>query len=376
MTRALVVGGTGPSGPGVVNGLIARGFDVTILHSGQHEAEFDAAVEHIHADAHSLEALEAALAGRSFDVGIAMYGRLRLVAQALAGKTERVVAVGGVFYRGWINDQFHQSDNSNEADTSLPPYTFPPVPMPESAPMDDNPNNSFARAGVYSEQRLFELHGEGAFAATLMRFPRVYGERATAPIEWSIIRRALDRRSYIILPDGGLTLETKLYAGNASLGVLCAVDHPQQAVGEIFNVGDERPMTAGEWATVLSQAVGHEPQFISIPFDLARPAFPYARDPWTISHHVLDLTKIRQRLGYRPPLPPTETLSGTARYFSQNRPPPGGEMETQLGDPFDYEAEDHFVEEYRRFAERLAEVPFRGFKYRHPYRHPRSEAKP
>ena len=32
MTTALVVGGTGPTGPYIVNGLLKRGYEVTVLH--------------------------------------------------------------------------------------------------------------------------------------------------------------------------------------------------------------------------------------------------------------------------------------------------------------------------------------------------------
>ena len=47
--QALVIGGTGPTGHFIVNGLIARGFDVTILHTGRHEVdEIPPSVEHIH----------------------------------------------------------------------------------------------------------------------------------------------------------------------------------------------------------------------------------------------------------------------------------------------------------------------------------------
>ena len=35
--KALVVGGTGPTGPFIVNGLIERGYEVTIFHRGTHE---------------------------------------------------------------------------------------------------------------------------------------------------------------------------------------------------------------------------------------------------------------------------------------------------------------------------------------------------
>ena len=46
--KALVIGGTGPSGPFTVNGLLERGYEVTVLHGGQHEVEFSQPLEHIH----------------------------------------------------------------------------------------------------------------------------------------------------------------------------------------------------------------------------------------------------------------------------------------------------------------------------------------
>ena len=51
--RALVVGGTGPTGPFIVNGLRDRGYGVTIFHRGTHEIpEIPDEVEHIHGDPH------------------------------------------------------------------------------------------------------------------------------------------------------------------------------------------------------------------------------------------------------------------------------------------------------------------------------------
>ena len=47
MKTALVVGGTGSSGPFLVNGLQERGYAVTIFHRGTHEIpEIPANVEH------------------------------------------------------------------------------------------------------------------------------------------------------------------------------------------------------------------------------------------------------------------------------------------------------------------------------------------
>jgi Trk K+ transport system NAD-binding subunit len=76
--KALIIGGTGPTGHFIVNGMLRRGYDVAMLHTGRHEvAEIPPSVEHIHTDPFSEEALRAALGNRTFDLTIAAYGRLR-----------------------------------------------------------------------------------------------------------------------------------------------------------------------------------------------------------------------------------------------------------------------------------------------------------
>src|ERR1700759_4500309 len=93
--RALVIGGTGPTGPHVIRDLHRRGFSVALLHAGHHEVDLDAPLAaHIHADPHFRETLEPALGGQTFDVVVAQYGRLRVIADVLRGRTERLIAIG------------------------------------------------------------------------------------------------------------------------------------------------------------------------------------------------------------------------------------------------------------------------------------------
>src|SRR5208283_2771036 len=103
--NALVVGGTGPTGPLVVEGLSRRGYRVTILHSGKHEVEFTPPVEHLHGEPHFLDSLRDMLQGRSFDLVIGMYGRLRYLAEAIKGKTPRFIAVGGMPYEAFVEGE-------------------------------------------------------------------------------------------------------------------------------------------------------------------------------------------------------------------------------------------------------------------------------
>src|SRR5260370_33489490 len=94
--KALIVGGTGPSGPFLANGLIERGYKVTIFHRGTHEIpEIVPEVAHIHGDPHFRDTIEAALGDRTFDVGTTPYGPIRFAAPAPAGKPPSFPRLGG-----------------------------------------------------------------------------------------------------------------------------------------------------------------------------------------------------------------------------------------------------------------------------------------
>src|SRR3954470_21186841 len=94
---ALVVGGTGPTGPHVVRGLLARGHRVTILHTGRHESpQIDALVEHVHTDPFDATAVTDALGDRTFEVAVVMYGRLRELAGVVGRRVGKLVTVGGM----------------------------------------------------------------------------------------------------------------------------------------------------------------------------------------------------------------------------------------------------------------------------------------
>ena len=147
--KALVIGGTGPSGPHTVNGLIERGYDVTILHGGQHEVEFVQDVEHIHTDPHFAETLEPALAGRTFDLALATYGRMRIIANLLKGRTGRFIGVGGPAVYAPRDD----------------PRWGPlgqPVLVPEDSPRCDDPAGPrFNHLMWVTEETVMQAHRDG-----------------------------------------------------------------------------------------------------------------------------------------------------------------------------------------------------------------------
>jgi len=362
--KALIVGGTGPTGPHIIKGLLKRGYKVTIFHRGTHEIDLPPEVEHIHGDPHFLETIEAAIGKQTFDLVIAAYGRLRYLAQAMKRRTPRFIALGGVgVYKGFV-DSKHSS------------LIGMPVPTPEDSPLVTDPEtNRFAHLMVISEEAVMEAHREGFYNATLFRLPMVYGPRQPIPMEWSIIRRILDGRKFIVVPDGGLTLETRAYAENAAHAMLLAVDQPEKSYGQIYNVGDEKVLSLYEWVTLISNIMGYEWEIVNMPSMIARPSRPYLSYSGTSGHRVVDIAKIKRELGYRDLVPLGEAMRRTVQWYVENRPEPGGEVEQRLQDPFDYQAEDRLVDAYKESIKHLQEIPFSLEGRYHPYAHPKEPGK-
>ncbi|MBW1883458.1 MAG: NAD-dependent epimerase/dehydratase family protein [Deltaproteobacteria bacterium] len=330
--KALVIGGTGPTGPSVLHGLRERGFDTTILHSGAHEPpEVPRDVEHIHTDAYDPEKVREALEGRSFDLALVTYGRLRRHAELLKGRVGQFISIGGFpGYRGYMNAPLFQPAGM-------------PLPTREDGPKVSDPSED---EKGYRVARTEELVFDAQPDATHLRYPWVYGPRQPAPREWSIVRRILDRRPHIILADGGLSLSHFGYAENLAHAVLLAVDQPQKAAGQVYNCGDQEILTLRQVVDTLAQALGHEWEVVSMPWEIAIPARPLVAQPWT-THRVVSTAKIEAELGYRDIVSPREGLGRTARWLAENNPEPGGMEEIVIQDPFDYAAEDLLVDRYR-----------------------------
>ncbi len=341
---ALVIGGTGPTGHYMVNGLRRRGFRVAILHTGRHELdEIPDDVEHIHTDPYSPTELAAALGDRTFDVCIATYGRLRRTAEILAGRVGKFVSVGGVpAYRGYMHP-------SIDVPAGLPVPTREDAPVVDS-PVEDEKGYRIAR----TEEALFATQPEAAH----FRYPYVYGPYQLVPREWCIVRRVRDGRDVIILPDDGLTLQSFGYAENLAHAVLLAVDHPERSAGQIYNCCDEETLTLRQVVELVLLELDHPMRIVSMPHALAISARPLLMQPLP-THRVLDLAKLRTELGYRDVVPARQAIRRTARWLFEHPPPPGGLEETVLQDPFDYAAEDRLVDAWDTALRSLPDVPFR-----------------
>jgi len=362
--RALVIGGTGPTGPHIVDGLLERGFDVTIFHRGTHEATFAGPVQHLHGDPHFVDSARDVIGDRRFDLAIVTYGRTRVLLDVLAGRCEHVIGIGAInVYRG-----------ASEPSLCTPHGT--PLLVDERGPFVDVPPVTESAAELFSskifatELRAFELQDEGAFVTTWFRYPIIYGPRNIIPWEWSVLRRIEDGRKRIVVADGGLAIKTRAAGRNAAHAVLLAVDHPLTSGGQSYNCGDDQQYSVRQWIEMVALAAGGELEIVSVPSRLARPAWPLLPAHSTGSpHHLLDTTKCRHELGYRDAISTADALAESIAWYREN--PVTDDSHNNVDDLFDYEFEDQLLERYedamRGLEEELAiEPPTIVHHYAHP----------
>jgi nucleoside-diphosphate-sugar epimerase len=358
--RALVIGGTGPTGPYLVNGLLERGYQVSILHRGSHDSdEIPASVERIIGDPHFRETLKEALGARRFDLVIATYGRIRYIAEVIGEHTERLITVGGApGYRGLLN----------------PDRLFPAgmqTPVPEDAPrVASEEEFRFGYLVRVTEDAVLEGHQRGDFIATHFRYPVVYGPRQITPTIWSIMRRAIDGRGFIVLPEGGLTLITRGYTQNVAHAVLLAVDNADVAGGQIYNCGDVHQLSMAQWVEVVGRTMGAAIEVVSVPDAFAYPARDLMMFRCSAHHQLLDLFKLRSELGYADPVPPVEALERTIGWYQEHPPPDDAAINTDL--PAHYRVEDDILTIYKHAVERLGALEKLEKPFHHPYPHPKA----
>ena len=330
--RVLILGGTQAAGPYIARELDRRGHRVTVFHRGIHEADLPDAVRHVHGDRRVPGALAELAAALRPDAVVDMLALRETDALAVIDAfpaVRRAVFVSS-------GDVYEVFQAVRRGQPSPQPY-----PIPEDAPLR-RPTVLFPNDPEYDkvpvEEAVRRAHGERGFPGVILRFPAVYGPGAGTR-EWYWIKRALDRRPFIALPDGGLNIFHRGHAANVARAVALAVEE-DAAVGRAYNVGDTRVYTVRQITDMVAEAMDHWWEVVSVPALAWTAGTPYSVSP----HIIYDLTRIRRELGYEDAVDPETGLVETVRWLAAHPP----EMTTALAHAaFDYEAEDRVIQRYR-----------------------------
>jgi len=211
--------------------------------------------------------------------------------------------------------------------------TFPelPLPIPETQRTVAPGDATYSTKKVAIEQALLE---QDRVPATVVRPCAIYGRGDRMAREWHFVKRALDRRPYVLLANHGAGHFHTTAAQNIGELVRLAAATPRTG---IFNCGDPDPPQVLQ----IARAVGDFAEIL-LPDDSELGA-----TPWSVPRPFLvDMSKAERELGYRPVTtwadaigPQVEWLVEATRRRDWREVLPRGAQYLK----FDYDAEDELV---------------------------------
>jgi len=295
VARVVIIGGSGHVGTYLVPTLVERGHQVVNVSRGKaspyrpHPAW--KAIEQVVVDRKAEEAegeFGSRIAGLNADVVIDMIsfeleGTQQLV-KALHGIVEHYLFCSSIWVYGHA--------------TSVPS-------------IETDRTNAIDRYGINKakiEVWLLQQARRGGFPATCFRPGHIVGE-GWVPINpqgnfntdvFSLIARGEE----LVLPNLGLEMLHHVHADDVAQWIICAMEHREGSIGEVFNTVSSQALTLRGYAEAMYRWFDREPRLSFAPFDQWKLDLEKS-DAKTSWGHIMrsscvSIEKSRQRLGYSP----------------------------------------------------------------------------
>ena len=309
--KVLVIGGTMFIGRLLVAELLKAGHQITVMHR-KPKHDFGRRVHNLMADRNDAGSVREALRFTGFQVvfdNVYDWERGTTAAQ-VEGTAQAVMAASGDRLTRYIFMSsiaaYGDGLNHHDGDPLAP----------------DDHAEAYVRNKAMSERRLFRMRQNTGLPVVTLRPPFIYGPGNPFYREAFFWDRLRDGRP-IILPGDGYRLMQFVYIKDLVRACMRAMEEPA-AVGEAFNVANDRPITQAEFVQAVVAAAGKKPNIVRVPREriaeaggdpMGQPGyFGVYLDVPPITSVVV---KAKRILGFQP-TPFEAGLKETYRWYSRN----------------------------------------------------------
>ncbi len=333
--KVLVIGGTRFIGRHLVPRLLEEGHEVYLFNRGQYaKPEELSGVQVIVGDRKEPGQLVERLQGREFDAAIDMVAYnaedIRTSVQALQGQVGHFLFI---------------STRSVYKEQAVP------APIRETDRLEDDPRMVYGYHKAMAEAALLEACRANGFPATVLRLPAVYGPYDYQAREWYFIKRFLDGRQQMLLPDFGWGVNQREYAGNVADQLAFLLGKPA-CIGQVYNSGHRHFQNFRDLIHLAEELFGRRVELFGLPKE---------EIPWKVplsepGLYVLSTGKL-EALGYCERHDLRTALLATIQYFVQH--PVSGPWvfeSRQNRSLFDYQVENQLI---------ARAMPLAGYVHRH-----------
>ncbi|MEX0958139.1 MAG: SDR family oxidoreductase [Burkholderiales bacterium] len=180
---------------------------------------------------------------------------------------------------------------------------------------EPHPEDAYGITKLEAEQVLKRIAAESQMRVTILRPPLVYGPG----VKGNFLALMGAVRKGVPLPLGSVDNRRSLvHVGNLASAVVACLDN-ERAAGQTFLISDGEDLSTPELIRRLATGLGTRPRLYRCPVRLLRAAGALLGRRAQVARLTdslqVDSARIRQTLGWTPPVSTEEGLADTARWF-------------------------------------------------------------
>ncbi len=173
---------------------------------------------------------------------------------------------------------------------------------------EPKPTSYYGVTKLAAEQLVLALARDKGFPACSLRLFSVYGPRERPDKLYPILIRGLLEDKPVPLFEGSEQhRRSYTYVGDIIDGFIAVLNHWDQCVGEIFNIGSDEAITTGEGIQIVEEIIGRQVRVDRKPRRAGDQKATHA-----------NIEKARRVLGYDPTTTPREGLKRTVEWYKQH----------------------------------------------------------
>lgn len=172
---------------------------------------------------------------------------------------------------------------------------------------EPKPTSHYGVTKLAAEQLAMSYHREFGLPVTVLRFFSVYGERERPEKFWHKLIKAMHHDKEITLYEGSEHhVRSYTYIQDIIDGCILALQNPDKAIGEIFNLGTDVTSTTGEGIAIVEKIMSKKAKIITLP-----------RRTGDQLETSANISKIRNVLGYTPKTPLEKGLEAEINWYRE-----------------------------------------------------------
>ncbi len=253
--RALVTGGNRYIGLHLLQELVARGHEVTVVNS--HEADIPPEVRRIHCDRRIPGALVETLTPYRDDFDIVYdntaYGvaDLEPMIELFAGRIQHLVftSSSAVYRRSFVQPMLETFRTHSAG--------------------DDDPRKSYGVGKVRAEEFLLAQHASNGLPATILRVAHTLGPMSPLASRDPVFFARLEAGRPILVPGEGFSSIHLIHVADVA-ALMASIAGNERAPGQVYNVAGREVTSIVGAVQLMARAVGVTPDIINVPVDIAR----------------------------------------------------------------------------------------------------------